>query len=78
MKQKTAMSLTLLEEYRGKQTVFSISRLTDTVSEWEYWLSRPIRERWEAMELLRQSFCGDDATTRSFPRILEFGQLKSS
>ena len=44
---------------RIDRTQFSVAKLTDKVDSLEWWLSRPVSERLEGIELLRRTFYGD-------------------
>ncbi len=66
------------KEYRLDRTQVSVARLTDRDDAVEYWLSRPVEERLQALELLRQTFYGDASVTGGLQRVLEVAELKRS
>jgi hypothetical protein len=43
-----------------------------------YWLSRPVEERWQAVELAREMAYGRDVTTARLQRILAIVPLAGS
>ena len=53
------------------RTKFSVVSLTDPDDSVEYWLSRPVPERLQAIELLRRIFYGEAAATARLQRVLE-------
>jgi hypothetical protein len=55
---------------------FSVGRLTDPDDALTYWLSRPVLERLQALELLRRTFYGADADAR-LQRVFEVAKLES-
>jgi hypothetical protein len=57
------------------RTHFSVVRLTDPDDTLEYWLSRPVEERLQALELLRRTFYGHSAS-EGLQRVLEVAQLE--
>ncbi len=53
------------------RTAISVGTLKDQRREdYEYWMSRPARERFLAIEKLRLAYYGEDALRR-FDRVLE-------
>ena len=44
------------EEFRLDRSHFSVTRLTDPDDAVAYWLTRPVVERLQAIELLRRTF----------------------
>jgi hypothetical protein len=54
---------------------FSVARLTDPDDSVAYWLSRPVAERLQALELLRRAFYGNSAS-QGLQRVLEVAQLE--
>jgi hypothetical protein len=63
------------EDFRLDRTQFSVVRLTDPDDSIEYWLSRPVAERLQALEFLRRTFYGDRAS-EGLQRIIEVAQLE--
>ena len=55
---------------------FSIARLTDPDDSTEYWLTRPVLERLQALEHLRRTFYGQDITSQRLQRVLEVVKLE--
>lgn len=58
------------DEPRLDRTKVSVARLTDPDDSLEYWLSRPVSERLQAIERLRRTFYGD-YTRAGFQRVVE-------
>jgi hypothetical protein len=67
-----------LEEYQLNRSVLSITNLTDTDDEKNYWLQTTPKERLLALEMMRQINYGYDATTTRLQRIFEIVELKTS
>jgi hypothetical protein len=63
------------EDFRLDRTQFSVVRLTDPDDSLEYWLSRPVEERLQALERLRRTFYGQSATER-IQKVVEVIQLE--
>ncbi len=61
---------------RVDRSAFEVGNLTDPSGDREYWLSRTVRERLEAAEMLRQIAYGYDPTTQRLQRSLEVAQLE--
>jgi hypothetical protein len=55
---------------------FSVARLTDPDDALAYWLSRPIEERLQALELLRRTFHGYTEADARLQRVLEVAKLE--
>jgi hypothetical protein len=55
---------------------FTTVKLTDKVSDKQYWLSRSPEERFEALELLRQIAYGYDPATDRLQRVFEIAELE--
>ena len=51
-------------------------KLTDRVSDRQYWLSKTPAERFEALELLRQIAYGYDPATERLQRVFEVTDLE--
>ena len=64
------------EEFRLDRSHFSVTRLTDPDDAVAYWLTRPVVERLQALELLRRTFYGYTSATEGLQRVLEVAQLK--
>lgn len=64
------------QELRLDRAEFSVARLTDRDDALEYWLSRPIEERLQALERLRRISYGDTVATERLQRVLEVAQLE--
>jgi len=58
------------------RTALSVASMSDPGDALAYWLSRPVSERLEALELARRICYGEAATTARLQRILEVAQLK--
>jgi hypothetical protein len=63
------------DDLRLDRSHFSVVRLTDPDDSLEYWLSRPVEERLQALERLRRTFWGPLATAR-IQKVLEVVELK--
>jgi hypothetical protein len=63
------------EDLRLDRTQISVARLTDPDDALQYWLSRPVEERLQALELLRRTFYGSSAS-EGLQRVLEVVQLE--
>jgi hypothetical protein len=63
------------EKYRLDRTRIEVVRLSDRLSDREYWLSKTPEERFEALELLRQMTYGYDPATARLQRVLEIAKL---
>jgi len=57
------------------RTRLSVARLEDSDDSVAYWLSKPVEERLEALELLRQIFYDYSETGPGLQRILEIVKL---
>jgi hypothetical protein len=66
------------EDLRLDRRAFSVAKLGDPDDTLAYWLSRPVEERLEAIELLRRTFYGEAATSGRLQRVLEVAQLDRS
>jgi hypothetical protein len=60
-----------LDKFRVDRTVMEVGKVSDRHSDREYWLSKTIQERLEALEMLRQLAYGYDAATARLQRVLE-------
>ncbi|MBX9603363.1 MAG: hypothetical protein K2X35_20325 [Bryobacteraceae bacterium] len=60
-----------LDKFRVDRTVMEVAKVSDRHSDREYWLSKTIQERLEALEMLRQLAYGYDAATARLQRVLE-------
>jgi hypothetical protein len=58
------------------RTKFSVARLNDPDDSLQYWLSRPIVERLQALERLRRISYGHTVATGRLQRILEVARLE--
>jgi hypothetical protein len=65
-----------LDDTRLDRTKFSVARLTDPDDSLEYWLSRPVEERLQAIEILRRTFYGYTSANEGLQRVLEVAQLE--
>ncbi|PQV63965.1 hypothetical protein B1R32_108176 [Abditibacterium utsteinense] len=71
----------LLEKYRLDRTkiqVMTVKEMHADNSDLEFWRSKSLDERIEAMELLRQINYGYDAATSRLQRVLEIAELEIS
>jgi HAMP domain-containing protein len=64
-----------LDELRMDRTKLSVAGLTDPDDALEYWLTRPIEERLQALERLRRISHGDAIASARLQRVLEIAQL---
>lgn len=55
---------------------FSVAKMSDPDDSLSYWLSRPVSERLEALELARRICYGEAACTARLQRVFEVAQLK--
>lgn len=68
----------LLNMNRLDRTAISVGTFEDQRREdYEYWMSRPARERFLGIEKLRLAYYGEDALRR-FERVLEVSQRGES
>lgn len=56
---------------RVDRAVVQESSLFDKPNDVSYWLTRTPLERWQAMELIRQTLYGYDESTGRLQRVLE-------
>lgn len=61
---------------RVDRSQFSVARLTDPDDSVAYWLTRPVSERLQAIELLRVTFHGYTDAPGGLQRVLESAQLE--
>ena len=54
----------------------TVASMTDPDDALQYWLSRPVSERLEALELARRICYGEAAATARLQRVLEVAELK--
>jgi hypothetical protein len=64
-----------IDEPKLDRAKFSVVRLTDPDDSLEYWLSRPVEERLQALEHLRRTFYGNSAS-EGLQRVLEVVELE--
>jgi hypothetical protein len=72
------MDSSLLEEYQLNRSAISITNLTDTDDEKNYWLQATPDKRLLALEMMRQINYGYDATTTRLQRVFEIAEFKTS
>jgi hypothetical protein len=65
-----------IDEFRLDRTQFSVAELTDPDDALEYWLSRPVEERLQALEHLRRTFYGNSIVSEGLQRVLEVAELE--
>jgi len=53
-----------------------VAKLNDEDDDVEYWLSRPVQERLEAIEFLRRTFYGDAFAGQRLQRVIEVVKLE--
>jgi hypothetical protein len=58
------------------RTAFSVASISDPDDALPYWLTRPVSERLEALELLRRICYGEAAASARLQRVLEVAELK--
>jgi hypothetical protein len=63
-----------VDEFRIDRSHLSVERLTEPDDALVYWLTRPVEERLQAVELLRTTFYGASAG-EGLQRVLEVAQL---
>ena len=61
---------------RLDKSAFDVVTLAEEGDEREYWRGRSIRERMEALELLRQIVYGYDPATTRLQRVFEVVELQ--
>jgi hypothetical protein len=64
-----------LETPKVDRTQFSVARLEDRDDSPAYWLSRPVEERLQAIELLRRTFYDYSDAGAGLQRIFEVVKL---
>jgi hypothetical protein len=64
-----------IDEPKLDRAKFFVVRLTDPDDSLEYWLSRPVEERLQALEHLRRTFYGNSAS-EGLQRVLEVVELE--
>jgi hypothetical protein len=65
-----------IDEFRLDRTQFSVAKLSDPDDALEYWLSRPVEERLQALEYLRRISYGYTAATGRLQRVLEVARIE--
>jgi hypothetical protein len=65
-----------IDEFRLDRSQFSVVSLTDPDDSLDYWLSRPVEERLQALAFLRRTFYGQAYASEGFQRVLEVAQLE--
>ena len=65
-----------IDDFRLDRTQISVAHLTDPDDAVQYWLSRPVEERLQALELLRRTFYGYTSADEGLQRVLEIAQLE--
>ena len=65
-----------IDEPRLDKTHFSVVPFDAPDDALEYWLSRPVVERLQALERLRRIFYGPDYAREGLQRVLEVVQLE--
>ncbi|MEP7354035.1 MAG: hypothetical protein ABI824_12460 [Acidobacteriota bacterium] len=63
--------MALIDEMRMDRTAISVVNTTTPSDAKEYWKSKTIAERLQALELTRQVFNAYDPATTRFQRVLE-------
>jgi hypothetical protein len=63
--------MALLDEIRMDRTSISVVTTSTPSDAKEYWKTKTIQERLEALELTRQVLLGYDPATTRFQRVLE-------
>ena len=58
------------------RTAISVANMSDPDDALDYWLTRTVSERLEALELARRICHGEAATSARLQRVLEVAQLK--
>jgi hypothetical protein len=57
------------------KNAFSVAALADESDERDYWKSKSVEERLEALEFMRQTMYGYDPTTTRLQRVLTVAEL---
>ncbi len=65
-----------IDEPRLDRTKFSVARLTDPDDSLEYWLSRPVIERLQALERLRRISYSHTIAAGRLQRVIEIARLE--
>ncbi len=65
-----------MQQFRLDRTQFSVAKLSDPDDQVAYWLTRPVTERLQALELLRRTFYGESIATARLQRVFEVAQLQ--
>jgi hypothetical protein len=65
----------LLSKYRLDRSVITVTDFDNPPDDVAYWRTRPIEERLEAVEFLRQMNYGYDPTTAKIQRVLRVVEL---
>ena len=66
------------KKFRLEKSALSVAPLGDARDDKAFWLSKTPLERLEALEFLRQTFCGYDPLTDRAQRVLEVVELEQS
>ena len=71
------MTVPATGEPRLDRSHFSVAKLSDPDDAVDYWLTRPVEERLQALELLRMTFYGITDAGPRLQRVLEVARLES-
>ena len=64
-----------LDEFRMDKVAFAVETLGHEPNDLAYWLSRPVEDRWAALEYLRMTNYGYDPTSAKVERVIEIIDL---
>jgi hypothetical protein len=64
------------DELKLDRTQFSVVRLADPDDVLDYWLSRTVEERLQALERLRRISYGDTVASERLQRVFEVARLE--
>jgi hypothetical protein len=57
------------------RTAVSVGDVRDKRSDWAYWMTKTVDERFEAIQLLREIAYGHDAATARLQRVIEVAEF---
>ena len=75
--EKDTTTLQDQNRFRMDKTVFSVTTLSEKLSDKEYWLSKTPQERLAVLKLMRQINYGYDPATARLQKVLEIVELTS-
>lgn len=66
------------QPYRMDRSALIVTNLVDASDDTQFWLARSAAERLAALEFMRQTMYGYDATTTRLQRVLTITQRSAS